>query len=346
MDNYLSEKIKIISLIMILMVLYIHSDFHDYPHEIQGMIWNHYLQDFISGMLGRCAVPMFFAISGYLFFVKLNCIENVFHKMYKRVKTILVPFVIAALIYPFCFYILAFFQGASLYINTDIVGILYGKNIFELIYSIFIDNGAGQPLAFHLWFLRDLICIICLSPLIYFIKKNIANGCLSILIFLFAIIFQNIGLLTSIFWFLFGSEYLLSCGKINKILPFVIFIVLSFYELLYPHTIWLYVKIPVILLGVISIWNLYDLVIGPRFKLESYKWLNVACQFTFFVYLYHEPFLNIIRKVIVLLLGRYPFSFAMSYLLSPWIFIILCIYIGIQIRRLMPNLYNILVGGR
>ena len=53
MTQYLSDKFKVLSLISIILVLYIHSGFHDYPNEIQGMIFNANLQNFISGMIGR-----------------------------------------------------------------------------------------------------------------------------------------------------------------------------------------------------------------------------------------------------------------------------------------------------
>lgn len=45
MNQYLSDKIKILSFCSIILVLYIHSGFHDYPHEILGMKMNHILQN-------------------------------------------------------------------------------------------------------------------------------------------------------------------------------------------------------------------------------------------------------------------------------------------------------------
>ena len=98
--NYISDKIKVLSLVAIILVLYIHSGFHDYPHEILGMEFNHFLQEVVSEKLGRCAVPLFFMISGYLFFQNVNSINDVLHKMRKRIKTLVVPFVIAALFFP------------------------------------------------------------------------------------------------------------------------------------------------------------------------------------------------------------------------------------------------------
>lgn len=64
MTQYQSEKLKVLSFVVILLMLYIHSSFYDIPNEIQGMAFNHYLQESISGMLGRCAVLLFYAISG------------------------------------------------------------------------------------------------------------------------------------------------------------------------------------------------------------------------------------------------------------------------------------------
>lgn len=68
MNTYFSNKIKLVSFISILLVLYVHSDFHNYPNEILGMPFNHYLQISISRILGNLAVPLFYCISGYLFF--------------------------------------------------------------------------------------------------------------------------------------------------------------------------------------------------------------------------------------------------------------------------------------
>lgn len=65
MTQYLSDKLRVLSLVSIILVLYIHSGFH--ADEIEGMMWNDSVQTFVSGMMGRCAVPLFYVISGYLF---------------------------------------------------------------------------------------------------------------------------------------------------------------------------------------------------------------------------------------------------------------------------------------
>ena len=46
MTQFLSDKLKVLSLISILFVLYIHSGFHS--NEIEGMIWNYRCQEFMN----------------------------------------------------------------------------------------------------------------------------------------------------------------------------------------------------------------------------------------------------------------------------------------------------------
>lgn len=110
MTAYLSQKLKLLSLVCIILVLYIHSGFHDYPNEIQGMAFNFRLQEFISGMIGRCAVPLFFMISGYLFFIGLSHgnkadYSKLWIKMRKRTRTLLVPYLIGCL-FSIAFYLI------------------------------------------------------------------------------------------------------------------------------------------------------------------------------------------------------------------------------------------------
>lgn len=62
--DYISQKIKILSLFAILLVLFIHSGFH----EADTFALNAMITELFSGILGNVAVPLFYVISGYLFF--------------------------------------------------------------------------------------------------------------------------------------------------------------------------------------------------------------------------------------------------------------------------------------
>jgi hypothetical protein len=90
----------------------------------------------------------------------------------------------------------------------------------------------------------------------------------------------------------------------------------------------------------------YDYFVNKSFVLKNHYNLSTVCSFTFFIYLFHEPTLNVVRKLLILVLGRSSLGFAVNYMLSPWIFAILFILLGLFCRKYIPRLYSICVGDR
>lgn len=72
MNKYLSDKLRIISLISIIMVVFLHSYNVTVKFSPGNMSFNDgynvFIQNFFSQGITRIAVPIFFCISGYLFF--------------------------------------------------------------------------------------------------------------------------------------------------------------------------------------------------------------------------------------------------------------------------------------
>jgi hypothetical protein len=58
------------------------------------------------------------------------------------------------------------------------------------------------------------------------------------------------------------------------------------------------------------------------------------------------PALSIIRKLIILLVGKNSLGYLFSYFLSPILFIIIAISIGILLKKYIPKFYSFSVGGR
>ena len=99
MSTYLSLKIKVISFVCIIMVLYIHTGFPEYV--IKTMPLPVLVRDLTIGVIGPCAVPMFFMISGFLFFQNIqNPFCDIKTKMVKRIRTLLIPFIIPLYWFP------------------------------------------------------------------------------------------------------------------------------------------------------------------------------------------------------------------------------------------------------
>lgn len=203
MTQYLSDKLRILSLISIIFVLYIHSGFH--ADEIEGMVVNDRVQEFVSGMMGRCAVPLFYVISGYLFFLRVpEGMKSIYGKMRKRVRTLVVPYIIGCLFFVGFGVLMAVLPGVSKYMNSSLMP-LFSKPIGEILRSIFYDADNGAPCAFQLWFLRDLILIVATSPLWYLCLKHLKWGFVAVVFVLTYFDVPHVPFY-SLFWFVLGGQ--------------------------------------------------------------------------------------------------------------------------------------------
>lgn len=203
MTQYLSDKLRVLSLVSILFVLYIHSDFNS--NEIEGMVWNYRCQEFISGMLGRCAVPLFYVISGYLFFLKVpDGMKSIYAKIQKRIRTLLIPYIVGCLFCVGLGVVIAIMPGISKYVNGSVMP-LFDKPIQQIICSIFYDQGNRMPYAFQLWFLRDLILIVATSPIWYLLLKHLRW---ILVVTCFGLTYIQISFVPffALFWFLLGGQ--------------------------------------------------------------------------------------------------------------------------------------------
>ena len=142
-----------------------------------------FLYSFLTdGLCGVC-VPLFFFFSGYLFFQNIECLNMTifWEKIKKRARSLLIPFIfwnlfvvaiigIGQLVAP------SLFSGA--YKNVLAFSVEDWLSIF---YSAF---GSNQPIAFQLWFLRDLIIMVVLTPLFYYLCKYLRFWWLPVLFIL------------------------------------------------------------------------------------------------------------------------------------------------------------------
>ena len=346
MTQYLSDKIKILSFVAIILVLYIHSVFHDYPHEILGMKFNHFLQCVISEQIGRCAVPLFFMISGYLFFLNVSSLRDVLRKMNKRVNSLFIPYIIAAIFFPVFLLLIEQLPFATNMSNGGGTLIEFQKPIFDVLRDIFIGkDGGSSPWAFHLWYLRDLIIIVVCSPILYFLRKYLKIEYVCLIFFVLSYVDIPVVQFSSFFWFIAGEAFLTRLDKVRSWIWLVIYLIISSLEMVFSYD-FAYLKIPITFIGVVAMWSMYDYFVGKSFVLKNHYYLTIVCSFTFFIYLFHEPTLNVVRKLLILVLGRSSLGFAVNYMLSPWIFAILFILLGLFCRKYIPRLYSICVGGR
>ncbi len=164
-----------------------------------------YLQHFLSGLLGRCAVPLFYLISGYLFFLEVpDGPRSILAKIRKRLRTLLIPYMIGCVFFVAFEACVALTPGTARFMNSTLLP-LFHRPLAHILCAVFYDAGNGVPCAFHLWFLRDLLLIVFTSPLWYLCLKRLKWAFVSIV---FVLTYVPIPWLPfqPLFWFVLGGS--------------------------------------------------------------------------------------------------------------------------------------------
>lgn len=358
MNKYLSDKLRIISFISIVMIVFLHSTNMNVNLN-SGNInlnsgFNSFIQTLISQGLTRIAVPVFFLISGYLFFITFNGrFDDFVIKCKKRIKSLLLPYLIWSIWGVLFYFILQLFPQSKPFF---IKGLVMNYTAAELLNTIFIN-----PIPYQLWFVRDLMVLVVISPIIYWIIKYFRILPILLLFIVWLEIFKIDLFLFSneaIFYFGLGgyiaickSEIMLKVRSQNYYwIFFVIWISLlisktilynSNYE---SSSLLLILHKFSILTGVISVWSLYDISLIN--KLKPNKIMFDLSRYSFFIYAFHEPMLMIIKKGLVYITGPSEIMATISYLISPIIIICISIVVGSYIKKTTPKFYNLITGER
>lgn len=356
MTRYFSDKIRVLSLVGVILVMYIHAAFRDRPDEIAGMAANHALQGVISGEIGWLAVPLFFAISGFLFFRDIDagapragCYGALWGKMKRRCRTLAVPYAIACLFPAALRLALEQIPAATPFTNGNGFSENFSKTVPQLLYMIYVDSGDSRPYAFHLWFLRDLMVIVALSPVLLAVKRLGAKWAHALVAALFAVntAFPNTpGFVYGLFWFMWGDAFLPRLSEVKTYAVPLAYVTLCAAETLFPEGWWIYWRMVIITLGVTTVWTAYDRLMPQAFTLDSVAWLDTACAYTFFIYLYHIPTISVVKKLLLFPFGHTSAAFALSYLLTPLVFTVIWVLAGMAFHRLLPRVYSVCMGGR
>lgn len=129
----------------------------------------HYLKTLFSDIIGHVSVPLFFFISGYLFFYKMEFSATSFlSKLKKRARTLLFPYV-----FWISTWIIAYYALEKMGFIWEATAFKRDFFIFHAFWDIEQDCEGTRPLVGQFWFLRDLMCAILISPLIYWAIRKL-----------------------------------------------------------------------------------------------------------------------------------------------------------------------------
>jgi len=353
MNEYLSLKIKVVSFFSIVMVVLLHC--YNLDTKFDGINlaleknYNWFIQNFISYGITRVAVPLFFIISGYLFFYTFKGESDFLSKIKKRFSTLVIPFLIWSSFGILFYFILQSVPQSRVFFSKKLI---VDYNFVDWWRALI-----AQPISYQLWFLRDLIVLTILSPVIFTIIRQFG-------IFFLLIIFP--------FWFLtidnviFTSEALLffSLGiflslkyrdipnkKVSRKTALIflcvwltLLIIKTIYQIYYEDYFIIFALQKLsICLGIVSVWLSYD-VAFPKIKNKLEK--VQVFSFSFFIYVFHEPILTFVKKGLFLVLGKSVIDYFLIFLISGPIVITISITVGYFFKTKLADLYNFTTGNR
>lgn len=154
-QKFLNRFLPLSTLICSIMVVGIHSY---NAGNIEKMSFTSRIEGFFAHGLFMSAVPIFFFISGYLFYRNVNEMNDIYRKIKRRLKSVVIPFLAWSTIYYLFYAIASNIFSLNVKVDISISGIIKGIVFYEYV--------------FPMWFMFMLIIFIMMAPLIFLILCN------------------------------------------------------------------------------------------------------------------------------------------------------------------------------
>lgn len=155
---------------------------HYYTPDVAGdpgtLYW--YIGNFFNHILAAIPVPLFIFISGFLYFNGMSTIDKFeeFIEIYKkksnkRIKSLLVPYILWNVSVLFFYYIAQTCSTGSI-MAKDGYKLISDYGVLDYIKAFTAIDSTGMPIDGPLWFIRDLlVCVYVFTPIIFLINKFI-----------------------------------------------------------------------------------------------------------------------------------------------------------------------------
>lgn len=339
---------------------------------LTGMAIYDYIRLFFSEVIARSTVPIFFIISGYLLFLKVEDYSKTVYmdKLRKRLYRLVIPYF--SWIVLFILWTLMFMVGGVLlhgkpwtriidyFQENGYLHILWDSSVWgERFTWLGIEIHNSGPVLFPFWYMRDLIVMVVLSPVIYWFIKKIKITFIVLLLVIYAF---DIGVswISSTFT---GAYLFFSLGgyfAINK--------------QDFTDELWKWKKVICPVTVALMVCQTYTgSAMGDGTSRMIHPWLVIFQSFTFillasalckypkfydinkklartsfFIYALH-PFIlyHIITAVNKMMpMGNTWYVMTFNYLSAPLLCVGICIGIYWMLQKLMPGVLGVIIGER
>lgn len=370
LSDFTSKKFRFWSFVSMFLLVFVHGYNLDIrymqPWTLPGqpMNFTSFTEYFLANGMFRFRIPMLFIISGYLY--ALYDQKPYKQRTNKRLRTLLIPYLIWSAMAIVIIYILELFPATRSFLaGVNITQIdetrmfLHDYHWYEL-----LGRWIFFPIPYQLWFIRVLLiyniaypairwCI--LNPVARWIFFSVAT--LMWLGTMGFVLFEGEGLL----FFSLGVWMQKTDFSIVTPKPYfrplwwgVVFVVLASIKTYLAFNGETYLGdtvVPVlsilhkivILSGLIFCWYGLDRIVNWFMNKPWFVWLSA---FAFMIYAIHAPMVAYLINPALTLLNPWPGTHLLAFVLLPLTIIVFAIGTGAMLRRLNPAVYSLLTGGR
>ncbi|KAA6331947.1 hypothetical protein EZS27_019494 [termite gut metagenome] len=293
--------------------------------------------------------PFFFFISGFFFFSHTNFNRNSYSKKLKnRIKSLLIPYLFWNIAWLLMFYIVPNIPILSTWVN----GSERNYSLEHILFSLW-----PHPISGQFWFIRDLMVVGLLTPIVYpYIKQFKIYGVLLLGIlwykgYWFSFISTHGLSITALFFFTAGAWFSINkknlveeFGKIKNI-SFYLYPLIVIIDLLTKGSSYNYLIFRLgILLGIAFFFNLVSCLLKNG-KIRVNAFLSAS---SFFIFAIHMPWLlSPIKKIFFKLFE--PTSdvlLTFFHFMIPFLIVCISLILYYLLKRFCPAFTKIITGGR
>lgn len=343
----------------------------DFSQLTGADVFNMLSMIFSKTLFNCLCVPTFFFFSGFLFFYKLKGWSKSVYisKLKSRVKTLIVPYflwnaIVLALMFGGAL-LMSRIKGGDYYIldhlstPLDWIKAFWANSAYgPLKNALGFDFYIYYPINGPLWFVRDLIGVCVLSPLVYLIVRYAkVVGLIVLWILLYTNVWVDVPGLGIEAFFYFSLGAYMSVNNTNFVelarkikMPAAIIALLMLFLSTYGTPQFVPFTVPVrfcilmlVLSGVATLFNIVSWLLETK-KVKENKMLTAS---SFFIFVSHSLVLGAVGFVLGYVLRSDSILVqAIYYFAYPILSVAVCVSIYYVLDRYFPRLRKFLVGGR
>ncbi len=343
-EDVLSRTISWLRFPMIAGVVLLHVDIP--IDESANLLFGLFKYILVYG-LSNLAVPLFFMISGFLFFYKTSfSLTAYMAKLKRRLRSLLIPFLFWNLAYMAVIY----------FIQCVAPSMLGGRKMISDYSAIeFINSfwnysgyGPGCPILAPTWFLRDLIVMVIVSPILYALIKY-SRGFFVLLLAVCYVLGVNIGVVGfSRSWLFFSFGAYMSIFGYNPVVVFR-----KYAEIIIPFSL-LFLVVLISLQEKGLLYRMYIIVGVCAVLALMSKWVTrtnfkqwpILSESSFFVYLFHGFYIVPLSAFYCHIVPLNAFTGVIGFFFITFFACVIAVLAYKLVKYCSPKLCAFVTGGR